>query len=80
MGVSAQDVKELRARTGVGMMDCKRALQEAGGDADKARQLLREKGLAKARQTRGRTDRFDMERPKCFPGYSLCRLGVTVSP
>jgi elongation factor Ts len=46
--VSAQDVKALRERTGAGMMDCKAALQEAGGDIDKAIELLRVKGQASA--------------------------------
>lgn len=44
--VKATDVKALRERTGAGMMDCKRALQETGGDVEKAIELLREKGLA----------------------------------
>jgi elongation factor Ts len=48
MPVSARDVKELRDKTGAGLMDCKRALAEAGGDQEKARMVLREKGLAKA--------------------------------
>jgi len=46
--ISAKDVKELRERTGAGMMDCKSALQETGGDMDKAIDLLRVKGQAKA--------------------------------
>jgi elongation factor Ts len=46
--VSAQDVKALRERTGAGMMDCKAALQEAGGDIDKAIEILRVKGQASA--------------------------------
>ena len=46
--VSAQDVKALRERTGAGMMDCKAALQEAGGDLDKAVEILRVKGQASA--------------------------------
>jgi len=46
--VSAEDVKNLRERTGAGMMDCKRALVESNGDFEKAVDLLREKGLAKA--------------------------------
>ncbi len=46
--IAAQDVKELRERTGAGMMDCKSALQEAEGDMDKAIDLLRVKGQAKA--------------------------------
>ena len=45
---SANDVKDLRERTGAGMMDCKRALTEADGDVEKAIDLLREKGLASA--------------------------------
>ena len=48
MAVSAQQVKDLRDQTGAGMMDCKRALEEAGGDLEKARMVLRERGLAKA--------------------------------
>jgi elongation factor Ts len=46
--IKAADVKELRERTGAGMMDCKAALQEGGGDMDKAIELLRVKGQAKA--------------------------------
>ena len=41
-----KDVQNLRERTGCGMMDCKKALTEAGGDMEKAIELLREKGLA----------------------------------
>lgn len=48
MSVSASDVKALRDRTGAGMMDCKRALQETGGDLEAAIDLLRTKGAAKA--------------------------------
>ncbi len=44
MAISAKDVKRLRDMTGVGMMDCKKALEEAGGDFDKAVELLRKKG------------------------------------
>jgi elongation factor Ts len=47
-------VKELRDRTNVGMMDCKKALQDAGGDMEKAVDLLRQKGLAKAMKRAGR--------------------------
>ena len=46
--ITAAMVKELRERTGVGMMDCKNALVEAGGDMEKAIELLRTKGLAQA--------------------------------
>jgi elongation factor Ts len=48
IAVSAQDVKNLRERTGAGIMDAKAALQEAGGDVDKAIELLRVKGQASA--------------------------------
>lgn len=48
MEISAQMVKELRERSGAGMMDCKKALSEANGDMDKAIDLLREKGLGQA--------------------------------
>jgi elongation factor Ts len=48
MSVTAQDVKALRDRTGAGMMDCKKALQEADGDVEKAIEALRVKGIAKA--------------------------------
>ena len=48
MSISAKDVKALRDATGAGMMDAKKALEEAGGDMEQAAQNLREKGLAKA--------------------------------
>jgi elongation factor Ts len=48
MSVTAGDVKTLRDRTGAGMMECKRALEESGGDADKAVEILRVRGQAKA--------------------------------
>ncbi|MEK4845954.1 translation elongation factor Ts [Bacillus altitudinis] len=48
MAITAQLVKELRQKTGAGMMDCKKALTETDGDIDKAIDLLREKGIAKA--------------------------------
>ncbi len=52
--ISASLVKELRDQTGAGMMDCKRALQEAGGDLEQARRLLRERGMAQAGKRAGR--------------------------
>ncbi|OMI08270.1 translation elongation factor Ts, partial [Bacillus swezeyi] len=48
MAISAQMVKELRQKTGAGMMDCKKALTETDGNMEKAIELLREKGIAKA--------------------------------
>jgi elongation factor Ts len=52
--ITAQVVKELRERTGAGMMDCKKALSEVNGDMEKAVELLREKGLAAAAKKSGR--------------------------
>ena len=46
--ITAKDVADLRAKTGLGMMDCKKALVEAEGDVEKAIKILREKGLATA--------------------------------
>ncbi len=54
MAFTASDVKELREKTGCGMMDCKKALTEAEGNMDKAVDLLREKGLAAATKKSGR--------------------------
>ncbi|WP_422657265.1 translation elongation factor Ts [Paenibacillus sp. EC2-1] len=54
MAVSASAVKELRERTGAGMLDCKKALDETNGDIDKAIALLREKGLSAAANKAGR--------------------------
>ncbi|MCK9221102.1 MAG: translation elongation factor Ts [Limnochordia bacterium] len=54
MQVTAQLVKELREKTGAGMMDCKKALVSTEGDMDKAIQILREKGLADAAKKSGR--------------------------
>ncbi len=54
MEISAKDVKALRERTGAGMMDCKAALTEAGGDMDKAVEILRVKGQASAAKRSGR--------------------------
>jgi elongation factor Ts len=51
---TAKDVQELRQRTGAGMMDCKKALEETGGDTEKAVELLRAKGIAKAEKRAGR--------------------------
>lgn len=53
-GISAKDVKELRDKTGAGMMDCKKALQETEGDKEKAIAYLRKKGLASAGKKSGR--------------------------
>lgn len=55
MEINAKQVKELRESTGAGIMDCKQALQEAGGDVEKAVRILREKGLAGAQKKAGRS-------------------------
>jgi elongation factor Ts len=55
MGVSPQDVKKLREMSGAPMMDCKKALEEAGGDLDQAVLLLRKRGQASAVKKGGRT-------------------------
>ena len=52
--ITAKDVAELRAKTGIGMMECKKALVEADGDMDKALKILRERGLAVAAKKEGR--------------------------
>ena len=52
--MSTEQIKELRERTGAGLMDCKRALTETGGDLDKAIDYLRKKGLAAAAKKAGR--------------------------
>ncbi|HEV8498372.1 MAG TPA: translation elongation factor Ts [Gemmatimonadaceae bacterium] len=52
--ITAKDVAALRERTGAGMMDCKKALEETSGDLDKAVELLRSKGAAKADKRAGR--------------------------
>jgi elongation factor Ts len=54
-GISAKEVSELRQRTGAGMMDCKRALEESNGDMDAAIEALRKSGAAKAEKRVGRT-------------------------
>ncbi|MFP4383208.1 MAG: translation elongation factor Ts, partial [Spirochaetia bacterium] len=54
MEIKAAEVKKLREKTGAGMMDCKKALQEAGGDPVKAEKILKELGLAAAAKRAGR--------------------------
>ena len=55
MEISAEAVKKLREKTGVGLMDCKEALKQSNGDMEKAVDFLREKGLAKLQKRMGRT-------------------------
>lgn len=73
--ITSQMVKELRERTQAGMMDCKRALQETGGDMDKAVEYLREKGLAAAAKKAGRIAADGLVEAYIHPGG---RVGVLV--
>jgi elongation factor Ts len=72
---SAQDVKSLRERTRAGMMECKRALEEAGGDQEKALEILRVKGQAKAAK---RGDREATEGIVSQYVHSTGRIGAIV--
>jgi len=73
--ITAASVKQLRELTGAGFMDCKRALEEAGGDVDKAVASLREKGLAAAQKKAGRDAREGLVSSYIHPGG---RLGVLI--
>ncbi len=53
--IGVEQIRRLREATGAGMMDCKRALEDAGGDIDRATEILRERGLASAQKRRGRS-------------------------
>ncbi len=75
MEISAQQVKELREKTGAGMMDCKKALAETGGDFEKATNYLREKGIAKAASKAGRATKEGIIVSYIHPGD---KLGVMV--
>ena len=73
--IPAKLVKELRERTGAGMMDCKKALTETGGDMEKAIIYLREKGLAAAAKRAGRVAKEGLISAYIHPGN---RVGVLV--
>lgn len=75
MSIPAKDVKALRDRTGAGMMECKRALEEATGDVDKAVEILRVKGQAKAAK---RGEREATEGVVSSYVHTNDRLGVIV--
>jgi elongation factor Ts len=74
-GVTAQDVKELRDRTGAGMLDCRNALSESGGDLDKATELLRTRGQAQAAKRAGEEAREGVVQSYIHAGN---RIGVLV--
>lgn len=75
MAFTAADVKKLREQTSVGMMECKKALTEADGDFDKAIELLREKGLAKAAK---KADRVAAEGVVCAKVCDECGVAAIV--
>lgn len=75
MGIPATLVKELREKTGVGMMDCKRALEQAKGDSEAALKLLRQQGLASAQKKVGRQTKEGLIASYIHPGG---RIGVLV--
>ncbi len=71
MAISASMVKELREKSGAGMMDCKKALVETDGDMDAALQFLKEKGLSKAAKKAGRVAAEGLVLTKITDGKSL---------
>jgi len=71
MEISAVMVKELRERTGAGMMECKSALSEAQGDMDKAVEILRKKGVAKAEKKASREVKDGLIHAYIHPGGKL---------
>ena len=71
MSIKAQQVKELRDRSGVGMMDCKKALVESNGDLDKAFDYLRKSGIAKAQKKEGRQTKEGSVISYIHPGSKL---------
>ena len=75
MAFSAADVKNLREMTGVGMMDCKKALTAADGDIDKAVEWLREKGLAAAQKKAGRIAAEGMAYAAVVDGIAAAAAG-----
>ena len=75
MKITASMVKELRQKTGAGMMDCKKALQEVDGDVQQAIQYLRKKGIASAAKKAGRATSQGMVEAYIHPGN---QVGVLV--
>ena len=74
MSISADIVKQLRERSGAGMMDCKKALVEAGGDMERAMTILREKGISKAATKAGRATKEGVIGCYVHPGDKLAVL------
>ncbi len=75
MAITTEQIKELRQATGAGVLDCRKALEEAGGDMDKAIKYLREKGIAKAAK---RSDREALEGLVELYTHGGGRVGVMV--
>jgi len=75
MAVTADQVKELRERTGAGMMECKKALQESQGDFEKAVEVLRKSGIARAASRSGRAASEGVVESYIHPGS---RVGVLI--
>ena len=71
MSINAQQVKELRDKSGVGMMDCKKALIESNGDIDQAFDILRKSGIAKAKKKSGRDAKEGLVFSYIHPGSKL---------
>jgi elongation factor Ts len=75
VAISAGQVKELRERTGAGIMECKRALEETDGNMDRATDILKQQGLAKAEKKAGRTASQGVVEPYIHAGG---RIGAIV--
>ncbi|HXH10499.1 MAG TPA: translation elongation factor Ts [Alphaproteobacteria bacterium] len=75
MAISVEQVKELREKTGAGMMDCKKALSETGGDIERAIDYLRQKGLSEAAKRSSRTASEGLVASYIHPGG---KIGVLV--
>jgi elongation factor Ts len=75
MAIEASIVKELREKTGAGMMDCKRALEESGGDIEEAQKILRKKGITKVERRAQRDTKEGLVEAYIHPGG---KIGVLI--
>ncbi len=75
MGIEASTVKELREKTGAGMMDCKRALEESSGNMEEAQKLLRERGITKVERRASRETKEGIVEAYIHPGG---KIGVMI--
>ncbi len=76
MNITADTVKQLRERTGAGMMECKKALVETQGDLDAAAELMRKTGLGQGRQEGGASGRGRHRRGRAIRFSAPCLLEV----